>query len=260
MHDSPLALPDLYAQLPNPKHDEGIGGVAGKLQAPLEDVSLRDAEQTARPMPSKTGAADALAAERLKHLIGTPSIVLAAAPEAVATAVEIASALGSDLDLMFVEGVASPSAPRALVGAIADAGSLVTLKAPGDDLAPDVFAAQWRLALEALQRRQTLYAPFRRSLGAAGKTAILVIDTAAPAALAFAAIAAARRRSPARLVLIARRAFDEDLQALSIEADELIVLQPLPRTAELDVGTESQISDREAIGLLTAYRQGRPLH
>ena len=146
------------------------------------------------------------------------------------------------------------------LGAIADAGSLVTLKAPGDDLAPDVFAAQWRLALEALQRRQTLYAPFRRSLGAAGKTAILVIDTAAPAALAFAAIAAARRRSPARLVLIARRAFDEDLQALSIEADELIVLQPLPRTAELDVGTESQISDREAIGLLTAYRQGGPLH
>ncbi len=254
MHDSPLALPDLYAQLPNPKHDEGIGGVAGKLQAPLEDVSLRDAEQTARPMPSKTEAADALAAERLKHLIGTPSLVLAAAPEAVATAVEIASALGSDLDLMFVEGVTSPAAPNALVGAIADAGALVTLKAPGDDLAPDVFAAQWGLALEALQRRQMLYAPFRRSLGAAGKTAILVIDTAAPAALAFAAIAAARRRSPARL------AFDEDLQALSIEADELIVLQPLPRTAELAVGTESQISDREAIGLLTAYRQGGPLH
>ena len=158
-----------------------------------------------------------------------------AAPEAVATAVEIASALGSDLDLMFVEGVASPSAPRALVGAIADAGSLVTLKAPGDDLAPDVFAAQWRLALEALQRRQTLYAPFRRSLGAAGKTAILVIDTAAPAALAFAANAAARRRSPARLVLIARRAFDEDLQARNLLLPEWATRVDYPAFVELSL-------------------------
>lgn len=211
-------------------------------------------------MTSESKAAGVLFAQRFADLIGAAAVVFAVAPEGVPTALQIVDAIGSELDLVFAEAVASPEAPDVLWGAIADAGSPVTIRAPGHGVDARAFAAQWRAALGALQQRQALYVPLLRNVRAAGKVAVLVVDAAAPLVKTQASIAAVRRRGPSQLVLIARRAYEDDLQALCAETDDLAALRLLPRTAETSIETERVIQDREAIALLRNFRKAGPLH
>ena len=172
----------------------------------------------------------------------------------VPVAEEVAAALGAPLEVLAVRKIGAPGNPEYGIGAIAEDGTrLFDLEAVAG-LGIDADALEGIVAREGteLQRRVEAYRGDRPSLSLRGRTVIVVDDGVATGVTDTAALRAARRRGPRRLVLAVPVCAPDSAVRLRQEADELVCL--IEPEQLYGVGQWyadfSQVSDAEVLAAL----------
>lgn len=210
-----------------------------------------DAQVTARSYRDRREAGAALAA-RLGWYAGRSDVtVLGLARGGVPVAAEVAGRLGAPLDVLVVRKLGVPWAPEVAFGAIGPDEVVVYTEYAERLSAGDV--ATVRAAEQAeLDRQDGEYRAHRPADDLTGRIAILVDDGLATGATARAAVAVARRRGAARVVLGVPVGARQAVDALGEVADE-VACPLVPRRFDA-VGQFyqdfRQVSDAEVRGLL----------
>ncbi len=156
-----------------------------------------------------------------------PALVLGLPRGGVPVAVEVARALGAQVDVLVVRKVGVPGAPELAMGAVAPGGVTVR-NAEVLGLSPGAAARFEEVAgIERVElaRRERAYRGVRAPLALAGRRVVLVDEGVATGSTLRAAIAAARRLHAARVIVAVPVASVEAAQSLRLEADELICLE-----------------------------------
>jgi predicted phosphoribosyltransferase len=191
-------------------------------------------------------------------------LVLALPRGGVPVAYEVARRLNAPLDVFLVRKLGVPGHEELAMGAIATGGSIV--------LNPDVLqqANLGRADLERvaevewaeLLRRERAYRGDRPAPDIAGKTVILIDDGLATGASMRAAVAAAKKQNPARLVVAVPVAAATTCEALAREVDDVVC--PLTPSGFTAVGMWyedfSQTSDAQVRDLLAEAQRERSAH
>jgi predicted phosphoribosyltransferase len=201
-------------------------------------------------------AGDALAG-LLGHYAGRPDVLVLALPRGgVPVAARVAEALGAPLDVFVVRKLGVPGQQELAMGAIATGGVRVVneqvvgrLRLGEADL-QRVAEAEGR----ELARRERSYREGRGPPDLAGQVVILVDDGLATGSTMRAAVAAARRLGPARVVVAVPTAPASTCQRLGEEADEVVcATTPRPfRAVGYSYRSFPQTSDEEVRSLLRA--------
>ncbi len=161
-----------------------------------------------------------------------PNVLVLALPRGgVPVAYEVAEALRAPLDVLVVRKLGVPGQEELAMGAIASRGACVLydavvreLRIPEDEI--DAVTAEEEFELK---QRERLYRGDRPPADVREQIVILVDDGIATGSSARAAIAALRRREPARIVLAVPVAPPESCEELDDEVDELVCLvRPKP--------------------------------
>jgi putative phosphoribosyl transferase len=201
-------------------------------------------------------AGDVLAG-RLGHYAGRADVLVLALPRGgVPVAARVARALDAPLDVFVVRKLGVPGHEELAMGAIASGGVRVhnqevvrRLRLADADLERVVEAEERELA-----RRERSYREGRPPPALAGRVAILVDDGLATGSTMRAAVAAARRLGPARVVVAVPTAPASTCERLRSEADEVVcVSTPRPfRAVGYSYRAFPQTSDEEVRELLRA--------
>lgn len=202
-----------------------------------------------------------LLSQALMHLKDKAPIVLALPRGGVPVAAEVASALGSPLDVVVVRKIGSPFQKELGVGA------LVLVDQPevvwNHSLMAELGLTEARMRVDVedqeaeARRRLSVYRKNHPALDLKGHTVILVDDGLATGITAQAALQALRRAQPSHLVLAVPVAPPDTLARLSEEADESVCLMQPPWFSAVGQFYQDfdQTSDEEVMSLLTAARQ-----
>lgn len=201
-------------------------------------------------------AGDVLAAW-LAHYAGRPEVLVLALPRGgVPVAARVAEALGAPLDVFVVRKLGVPGHEELAMGAIASGGVLVRNEEVvgklglGEDTLRRVAEAEQR----ELARRERRYREDRQPPDLAGRVVILVDDGLATGSTMRAAVEAARRLGPARVVVAVPTAPASTCQNLREVADEVVcATTPRPfRAVGNSYRSFPQTSDEEVRSLLEA--------
>src|SRR5512135_1526004 len=166
-----------------------------------------------------------LLAEKLSAYAGRPDVLVLALPRGgVPVAYEVARALGVPLDVFLVRKLGVPGHEELAMGAIASGGVCVlnddvvqALNIPGRVI--EAVAARERRELE---RRERAYRGGRPAPEVRGRAVILVDDGLATGSTMRAAVAALRRRGPARIIVAVPTAAPSTCEEFRHEADECV--------------------------------------
>lgn len=154
--------------------------------------------------------------------------VLALPRGGVPVGFEVARALNAALDVILVRKLGSPITPELAIGAIAesDGGEPVIDEQIVAELDVEKTYIDAEIAHQKheIARRQQLYAAARPALDIRDMTAIVVDDGIATGATMKAAVRAARRRQPRKLVLAVPIAPEDTIERLRQEVDEVVCL------------------------------------
>jgi predicted phosphoribosyltransferase len=201
-------------------------------------------------------AGDVLAG-RLGHYAGRDDVLVLALPRGgVPVAVRVARALAAPLDVFVVRKLGVPGHEELAMGAIASGGvrvvneQVVGRLGLGEAVLHQVAEAEGR----ELARRERRYREGRDPPDLAGRVVILVDDGLATGSTMRAAATAARRLSPARVVVAVPTAPASTCQRLREEADEVVcATTPRPfRAVGNSYRSFPQTSDEEVRSLLRA--------
>ena len=206
-------------------------------------------------------AGDVLAG-RLGHYAGRDDVLVLGLPRGgVPVAARVARALAAPLDVFVVRKLGVPGHEELAMGAIASGGVQVVNEQVVDRLG--LSEAVLRQAAQAegreLARREQRYREGRGPPDLAGRVVILVDDGLATDSTMRAAVAAARRLGPARVVVAVPTAPASTCQRLGKEADEVVcATTPRPfRAVGYSYRSFPQTSDEEVRSLLqTAWSNG----
>ncbi|HVC21069.1 MAG TPA: phosphoribosyltransferase family protein [Vicinamibacterales bacterium] len=203
--------------------------------------------------------ADALAG---RGPAAAPAVIVGLARGGVPVAYEVAVRLGAPLDVLVVRKLGAPGQPELALGALAPDGVRVLNADLVRQLgvtppALDALAAQ---EARELERRARRYRSDRPPLDPAGRTAVLVDDGLATGASMRAAVAWARRRGAARVVVAVPVAARQAVAQLAQEADDVVAVAVPPWFDAVGAWYTdfSQTSDAEVVELLDLAR-ARPL-
>ena len=203
-------------------------------------------------------------ARRLGAYANRPDVLVLALPRGgVPVAYEVARALHASLDVFLVRKLGVPGQEELAMGAIASGGvrvlneDVVSVLQIPDEVIDSVAEAQWC----ELQRRERAYRDDRPLPLVHGRTVILIDDGLATGSTMRAAVAALRRRGPARIVVAVPVAAASTCEEFQDEVDELVCAQtPEPFYA---VGSWyedfTQTSDTEVHALLEHAARERPV-
>ena len=166
-----------------------------------------------------------LLAERLAGYADRPDVVILALPRGgVPVAFEIAAALHVPLDVMVVRKLGVPGHEELAMGAIASGGVQVVnqdvVRHLG--LSSAVLESVAATEYQELSRRERAYRGSRESTSVEGRTVILVDDGLATGSTMRAAVAALRKRGPARIVVAVPTAAPETCEELKTDVDEMV--------------------------------------
>jgi predicted phosphoribosyltransferase len=178
------------------------------------------------PFRDRTDAGRQLA-ERLQHYeAATDAIVLALPRGGVPVASEIASRLRLPLDVFVVRKLGLPGQPELAMGAIASGGIRVlneeVLRAMPNPAA--TVAAVTAEEAREVERRDRDYRQGRPPPELNGRLVILVDDGLATGATMLAAIAALRKKNPAKIVVAVPVCPPDTLEEVKRAADEALTL------------------------------------
>lgn len=157
-------------------------------------------------------------------------VVLGLPRGGLVVAAEVAQLLDAPLDVFVVRKLGAPGRPELGIGAIAEDGTRVVEQRLVDrlGLSPEDLDALARREHAELERRIRRYRGERALVEVAARTAVVVDDGLATGVTARAAVAALRRRTPARVVLAVPVGAPTSVERLSAEADEVICLLTPP--------------------------------
>jgi putative phosphoribosyl transferase len=171
--------------------------------------------------------AGALLGERVKALSPVRPVVLGLPRGGVVVAAAVARALGAPLDVLVVRKLGAPGNPELGIGAIAEGGITVQNEMLISRLGvsqAELEAVARREALE-LERRTRAYRQGRPPHPLAGCTAVVVDDGLATGYTARAAVAAARARGAAAVVLAVPVAAPETAAEFSSLVDRVVCVE-----------------------------------
>jgi putative phosphoribosyl transferase len=164
-------------------------------------------------------------ASKLKKYAGRPDVLVLALPRGgVPVAFEVARALHVPLDIFLVRKLGLPGHEELAMGALAS-GSVRVLNEPvirSLDVPEEVIAKVTVAEQEELTRRERLYRGDRSAPDVHDRTIILIDDGLATGSTMRAAVAALRRREPARIVVAVPVGAPESCAEFQDEADEAI--------------------------------------
>ncbi len=183
-------------------------------------------------------------------------LILALPRGGVPVGAEVAEALEAPLDLMLVRKLGVPGHEELAMGAVASGGvrvlneDVVGSLGIGEELV-DAVARRERAELE---RSERAYRGERPPLDIEGRTVLLVDDGLATGATMRAAVDAARKLGPARVVVAVPMAPPETCRQLEDVADEVVCLERPDPFLAIGVWYERfpQITDEQVRELLEA--------
>lgn len=203
---------------------------------------------------NRSDAGQALA-EHLRSYANRPDAIVLALPRGgVPVGYEVAQALNLPLDIFVVKKITVPGYEEMALGAIASGGiylldePLIEQLGLSKQQLEDIASNAYREVL----RRESAYRNHRTAPELAGKTVILVDDGLATGSSMQAAVAALRRREPARIIVavpVGSREACSDMKALADEAVCARVPDPFYAVG-LWYEDFSQTEDGEVRGLL----------
>jgi predicted phosphoribosyltransferase len=201
-------------------------------------------------------AGDVLA-RHLGHYAGRDDVLVLALPRGgVPVAARVAEALGAPLDVFVVRKLGVPGQEELAMGAIATGGVQVRNEEVVGRLRLGEAALRRVAEVEQreLERRERSYREGRAPPDLTGRVVILVDDGLATGSTMRAAVAAARRLGPARVVVAVPTAPVSTCQQLREVADEVICAStPRPfRAVGYSYRSFPQTSDQEVRELLRA--------
>jgi putative phosphoribosyl transferase len=150
--------------------------------------------------------------------------VLALPRGGVPVAFEVALSLGAPLDVFVVRKLGLPGHPELAMGAIAS-GSLRVVNDEVirmHDVSQEAIARVTAEEMIELERRERTYRLERAIIDVEGRTVILIDDGLATGSTMRAAVAALRRRGPAKIVAAVPVAAPQTCAELRAEVDEMI--------------------------------------
>jgi len=209
-------------------------------------------------VPSDRRDAGRRLAPLLADLRDSGAVVRGLARGGVPVAAEVAAALDLPLDVLVVRKLGHPHDPELGVGAIAEEGVVIHDERAMAmlEVGPASLAAVEDAERAELARRVARYRGGRSPLDLRGRTAIVVDDGVATGGTARAAVAAARRRGAAEVVLAVPVAPRRVVAALRTVADRVECSEDL--TGPGGVGSAyvdfRQTEDAEVLALLAAAR------
>jgi predicted phosphoribosyltransferase len=214
------------------------------------------------PFRDRRDAGDQLA-EQLVRLEGARPVVLALPRGGVPVAARVAERLRAPLDLLVVRKLGLPSQPELAMGAIGEDGARVlersVIEAAGitEQQLADVEATE-RVELE---RRADRYRDGRAAHSIAGRVVVIVDDGIATGSSIRAAIAIARHRGAAHVVVAVPVAAARTARELASLVDELVCIETPEEFAAVGqfYGDFSQTSDEEVASLVAigSAQEGR---
>lgn len=211
-----------------------------------------------RPFKDRSQAGELLA-ERLVELgyDQQPNLLVFGLPRGgVPVAFQVARRLGAPLEVWVVRKLGTPGHEELAMGAIASGGGRVLNQEIVDSLqiSAQTIAAVEQQQLAELQRRERLYRGHRPFPDLSGKTVLLVDDGLATGATMKAAIAAARQKKPARLVVAVPVAPPDTVAEIQALVDEVVCLETPAFFQAVGLWYEHfpQTSDEEVLALLQA--------
>jgi predicted phosphoribosyltransferase len=207
-------------------------------------------------------AGDVLAG-RLGHYAGRDDVLVLGLPRGgVPVAARVARALAAPLDVFVVRKLGVPGHEELAMGAIASGGVQVVNEQVVDrlGLSEAVLGQVAETEGHELARREQRYREGRGPPDLAGRVVILVDDGLATGSTMRAAVAAARRLGPARVVVAVPTAPASTCQRLRKEADEVVcATTPRPfRAVGYSYRSFPQTSDEEVRSLLRAAWSNGP--
>lgn len=175
----------------------------------------------------------------------------------VPVAHEIASALGADLDVLFVRKLRAPGYEELGIGAVVDGADpqivlnddMIRQLAVGNDYIHTEVAHQ----LKEIERRRHFYQGKRKPIEIKGRTVILVDDGIATGGTVRSAIKGLRKAHAGKIILAVPVAAASALHALANECDDIVCLYAPHNFYAVGVhyGDFSQTSDDEVVRLLS---------
>jgi len=203
-------------------------------------------------------------ADELAALRGSGAIVLGLARGGIPVAAEVALALGLPLDVLIVRKLGHPHDPELGVGALGEDGVVIRDEAALALLrvgATALVAVEDRERAE-VSRRVARYRGGRPSLDLRGRTAIVVDDGLATGVSARAAVAVARGRGAAAVVLAVPVGSSAAVDRIRPEVEQLVCPADLTGLGAVGGAYEDfhQVDDDEVLHHLGRVRtaQARP--
>ncbi|MBA7493717.1 putative phosphoribosyl transferase [subsurface metagenome] len=188
------------------------------------------------------------------------SVVVLAIPNGgVPVALEVASALNADLDLVISRKIPMPFNPEAGFGAIADDGTIIL----NEEIVKRISLSRQQIEYEAskvraeIKQRSILYRGDWPLVEVSGKTVIIIDDGLASGFTMMAAVESVRHRRPREIVVAAPCASAIALKQLKKVADKVVTYSIgfMPRFAVADFYRYwHDLNDNEVIRYLNQWR------
>jgi putative phosphoribosyl transferase len=155
---------------------------------------------------------------------GQPVVILAIPNSGVPVALEVASALEADFDVVISRKIPIPTTPEGALGAIADDGTMILNEAAVERIG----LSQQQIDYEAskvraeIKQRSILYKGERPLVIISGRTVIIIDDGMASGITMVAAVESARHRHPKEIVVAVPVAPALALKQIERVADKVI--------------------------------------
>ncbi len=198
-------------------------------------------------------------AEKLSEYSGQPVVVLAIPNGGVPAALEVASALKADLELIICRKIPVPLNPEAGFGAIADDGTIIL----SEEAVKEIGLSRQQVEYEAnkvraeIKQRSLLYKGDRPLVRVSGRIVIIIDDGLASGITMMAAVESVRHRRPKEVVVAVPCASALAVKQLDKVADKVVTVATsyLPKFYVSDFYRYwRDISDDEVIQYLKQWR------
>jgi len=186
-------------------------------------------------------------------------VVLAIPNGGVPVALEVASALNADLDLVISRKIPMPLNPEAGFGAVADDGTIIL----NEEVVKRIGLSRQQIEYEAskvraeIKQRSLLYRGDRPLVRVNGRTVIIIDDGLASGFTMMAAVESVRYRRPKEIVVAVPCASAMAVKQLERVADKVVTVTTgfMPRFAVADFYRRwYDLTDDEVIRYLNQWR------